>query len=134
MSNLRRHVLVWSAPLAAALAVTMAFSARTPLPTIAQGLSGSYAEAGAEFDRRVRNAYPIGTSERAMMETLSKEGFSLTTKGGFASARFERAGLFCRTLWIVYANADAKGRITVAEGNYGVNCIEPPQIERYVRP
>ncbi len=135
MSNSRRHVLVWSAWAAAVLTTAaMAFSARVPLPEIAQGLSRSRDEAGAEFDRRVRNAYPIGSSERVMMEALSKEGFSLTTQGGFPSARFERSGLFCRTLWIVYANADAEGRITVAEGNYGVSCIQPPRIKRYERP
>jgi len=94
------------------------------LPTIAASLPHDARDAQREFDRRVRSAFPVGTSENAAISALKANGFSVSPVGsdGFRSANIKRGDAICQTIWSARWRADA-GELREVIGVYGLQCV-----------
>ena len=88
------------------------------IPKLARDLPRDYASGEREFDRRVKQLFPIGSSEAGLIKHLRSNGFSIReTKEGFCSASLVR-GLVIKTLWSARWRAE-DGQITEIWGVYG---------------
>ncbi len=82
----------------------------------------------AKFSERLRDRYPIGSPETALILELWLEGFRPTTdlSAPLRKAGFDRPGDFihdaCRRRGTVNWSADAAGRLTAISGNFSVDC------------
>lgn len=95
-------------------------AATDPLPELAQGLSGAYAEGERAFDRRLKQRFPPGTSERELTDALERQGFRrLPPVDGVEDATFFRDRFPFRTIWSVRWRTD-RGRVIAIWGVYGV--------------
>ena len=105
-------------PLAFLLAACGAGSKATP--EIGRDLPAEYADGTRVFDQRVKQRFPLGSSEQAMVEELERQGFRRSAAfSGVEDATFTRDELITETLWSVRWRAQA-GRITEIWGVYGV--------------
>ncbi len=88
-------------------------------PEIGRGLPTGYAEGERLFDRRVKEMFPIGTSEERLLEELQKQGFELLPAfDGVNDATFTRDNWIFQTIWSVRWRAE-EGRIKDIWGVYG---------------
>lgn len=96
-----------------------------PLPALADGLSSTAAIAGQQFADRVRQRFPIGSPEQALLFELWYEGFEHPGEGeGHARwASLERHGIPCRRDWTVTWTANEGGRLTAVAGTYIPSCL-----------
>jgi hypothetical protein len=97
---------------------------QTPDSALIQGMDGkSWAEASAEFDRRVKSRFPIGTAESDLSRQLMADGFDLMTwspqAGEDKVAMLSWLTLTCRQQVAVYWQADSAGKISNIGGSYG---------------
>ena len=97
------------------------------LPLLLQGINADSfnTDGPGEFDRRLKERYPVGSSEAVLIRELSTEGFKLGTSSGSATrtATFLRLGglsdLARRDACVSWI-ADDKGRLTSISGHYFV--------------
>ena len=85
--------------------------------------AGSFAEASAAFEARLRDLHPVGSEAAALRRALHSDGFAIdTAEPGEAVARLEQSGFLCLYDWTVRWTEDA-GRITALEGEHGGQCM-----------
>jgi len=101
-------------------------SQRTPsgaLPPLARNLPADIRMADHVFKQRLHDRFPIGTSNQAVVEELSTEGFRTENgRGGWRSASLKRSIHPCDIVWSVRWHLDAADKITATDGAYGLNC------------
>jgi len=80
-------------------------------------------DAEAEFDRRVRAAFPLGSSEEATIAKLRSFGFDVSKEAldDYRSADIKRGAIVCQTIWSVRWKAE-RGMSRDVLGVYGHRC------------
>jgi hypothetical protein len=96
------------------------------LPPIARNLPGVFSEGNIEFNRRVENLFPIGSSETGLVSELTSQGFKRRhddDNGGqiLHSFSIENTNFPCETIWRVSWRA-ANGNVSERFGVYGAIC------------
>lgn len=90
------------------------------LPDLVAGLPSDVREGERAFDGRVKERFPMGTSEDAVKAELQKQGFDLLPAyDGVQDATFFRKRVPFTTLWSVRWKANS-GRLTDVWGVYGI--------------
>jgi hypothetical protein len=90
-------------------------------PPIARGLPKSFGPT-ADFDRRVKQQFIIGSDETKLLAELRTEGFTITEIGD-PSNRYKHSALFesthfpCKETWKIRWTGD-RGMIQGVEGSY----------------
>ncbi len=94
------------------------------LPAIAATLPGVEADFGRELDIRIRERFPIGTSEESLISYLTDEGFipKWRRRDDPNESDFIRNGLLCTDVVRVFWRADATGVLTDVSGAYESHC------------
>jgi hypothetical protein len=101
------------------LAFAVLASCTDPVPKLASGLPRSFGST-SDFDNRLKEQFPIGSSERQLTVELRLERFTPRAGGDpgkvyqFASV-FERRDFPCHETWTVLWSAEL-GRITAISG------------------
>ena len=80
------------------------------------------------FDQRIQTRFPLGSSARAMVEELQKQGFKLdspTTSpdGDYLSRRTEQRSWPCRFDFTVHWRSDVQNRLTSVGGGVFITCL-----------
>jgi hypothetical protein len=127
MSKLARwSIRLGAAVLGAAISVVsnLIYIAVRPTPQVAltANLSGAWDTVSAEFDRRIKSRFPVGSAEAEMGNELRREGFSREDWTSSVSSEHEAVrredNWVCRQAAHVYWHADADGHVTAIEGRY----------------
>lgn len=87
-------------------------------PRIGQGLPANFAEARTAFDQRVKERFPVGSSESALVTELRREHFRISP---FSATR-EVSNFVCRLMYEVDWKA-ADGEITEVGGVFRPTCL-----------
>ena len=94
-----------------------------PLPPLVQ----SFSMTNNEFNQRIYERFPLGSSESALMQELRGEGFKETTQHPvpeFRAMQLLGSKFPCKLRWLVLWKADRSGNITDRLGMYGeVGCF-----------
>jgi hypothetical protein len=120
---------IWAAAtlllMAAAFGVGRLAVGTHSLPAIAATLPGDEAQFSREFDERIRDRFPVGTSEDALVDYLASEHFApeWRRRDGANAAAFVWSGLLCAKVVRVLWRADATGRLTEVNGAYESHCL-----------
>ena len=121
IGNRRRLVL------ATLLVVAASPSACSNSPPLIADLPSNISAARLEFDRRVRDRFPVGSRQADIERELINEGFvSSPRPTGSAYAQIyslDRSDLVCRRDWQVAWSADETQRVIAIEGAYYVTCL-----------
>jgi hypothetical protein len=119
---------IWSA--SALLLATVSFcagrfSSFRPLPEIVATLPGDESEFSREFDARIRERFPVGSSEDKLVDFLASESFlpDWRRRDHPNATFFVQSGLICQKIIRVFWNADAVGALTNVRGSYESRCI-----------
>ena len=125
--NLVRRAM-WSALallLATAAFAAGRFSSFRPLPEIVATLPGDESKFSHEFDERIRERFPIGSSEDKLLTFLTNEGFfpDWRSRDNPNASFFVQSGLICQKIIRVLWRADASGTLTDVRGSYESHCI-----------
>ena len=119
---------IWSA--SALLLATVSFAAGRfasfrPLPEIVATLPGDEFEFSREFDGRIRERFPIGSSEDKLVDFLVNESFfpDWRRRDNPNTSFFVQSGLICTKIVRVQWRADPAGILTQAGGSYQSQCI-----------
>ena len=101
------------------------FSSFRPLPEIVATLPGDESEFSREFDDRVRERFPIGSSEDKLLAFLTNENFfpDWRRRDNSNSSFFVQSELICQKIVRVFWRADAAGVLTDVRGTYESQCI-----------
>jgi len=101
------------------------FSSFRPLPEIVATLPGDESEFSREFYDRVRERFPIGSSEDKLLALLANENFfpDWRRRDNPNSSFFVQSGLICQKIVRVLWRADAAGVLTDVRGSYESQCI-----------
>ena len=96
------------------------------LPAIAATLPGSEGEFSRELDVRIRERFPIGSSEEDLIAYLSGDGFvpQWRRREDANESDFMRNGLLCTDIVRVFWRADATGVLTDVGGAYESQCLQ----------
>ena len=89
-------------------------------PLLGRDLPRTFSEGEKVFDQRVKAQFPVGSSERTMVDQLRSQGFSVEAApfyDGWRAANVRR-GIVIQTLWSVRWRATAN-RIDEVVGIYG---------------
>jgi hypothetical protein len=112
-------------PLAALIVLCLGGCVDSP-PRIGQGLPGNIEEARIAFDRRVKEQFPVGSSEKDLREELRRQRFvfvpSRDSSAGGYSAIYDAGQLVCRVTWVVSWSAEAE-RIARIAGDRHAVCL-----------
>jgi hypothetical protein len=122
------HRAIWSASallLATAAFAAGRFSSFGPFPEIVATLPGGESEFSREFDERLRERFPIGSSEDKLLALLANEGFfpDWRSRDNPNASFFVQSGLICQKIIRVFWRADASGILTDVRGSYESHCI-----------
>jgi hypothetical protein len=111
-------VLVWNA------ALFLRDLEGPPLPALVAGLSGNIQAADLEFRKRIRERFPVGSSEIELFQALEQAGFRPGWEiGAQRAAYFTQPGFPCaRDRWIRW-RADDDRIITEIDSGYGTSCL-----------
>jgi hypothetical protein len=102
----------------AAAFIVAACEENPPLPQLAQGLPADSDSAESQFDARVKNRFPVGSSAQSMRRELGLQGFhelsgsdalnsTADTASGAGVAEYRRSqGSFCTEVRKVHWRAD----------------------------
>ena len=119
--NLRRRLVL-------AACVALASACTDPAPPIADGLSKTFAPSSPEFNSRIEQRFPVGSSEDALLSELRTQHFVIVdddrqrSSGGGHSAVYELKDMACKQTWtVVWQSADKK--ITQISGDYRQVCF-----------
>ena len=95
------------------------------LPAIAATLPGDEAQFSREFDERIRDHFPVGTSEDALVDYLASEHFApeWRRRDDANAAAFVWSGLLCTKTVCVRWRSDATGRLAEVNGAYESHCL-----------
>ena len=99
----------------------------SPTPPIAQGLPKAFGPT-SDFDARIRQRFPIGSSEITLIVELRTEKFTITqihdpSDQYLRSAYYESRVFPCKESWTIRWVAD-QGKITAIQGrNSGELCL-----------
>src|SRR5687767_8569956 len=86
----------------AAICVTVVVLSCRPVPSLLEDLPETIESANAEFDRRVRERFPIGSSEIMLINELARRGWAVTTGPNSRHASFRgTVGLFVQQVGVV---------------------------------
>ncbi len=90
------------------------------LPAIAATLPGDESEFSRELDVRIRELFPMGTSEEKLIDYLRAEGFApeWRHRNDPNISLFVRSGLICKKAVLVFWRADSAGILTEVNGAY----------------
>jgi hypothetical protein len=93
-----------------------------PKVPLTAGLEGGWAAMSNEFDRRVKNSFPVGSLEKLMAAELQRQGFSRedwhsSTEQESEAARREDTWM-CIQAARIYWRADSEGRLTTIRALY----------------
>ena len=101
------------------------FSSFRPLPEIVATLPGDESDFSREFDGRIRERFPIGSSEDKLLAFLANENFfpDWRRRDNPNSSFFVQSGLICQKIARVFWRADAAGVLTDVRGTYESQCI-----------
>jgi hypothetical protein len=95
-------------------------------PPIGKDLPSNFAAARPVFDQRIKQRFPVGSSERELLGELARESFKINPSAHAAdsprSASYESSSMVCKLLWVVDWSAE-DGRITDIQGDYGSVCL-----------
>jgi hypothetical protein len=97
----------------------------TSPPKIGRHIGGTWAEASAAFDARVKARFPIGSSAGALLVELKSQGFIVSqdqTDASTFSALYDAPGFPCRLFWRVRWSAD-NAKITAITASYSGVCV-----------
>jgi hypothetical protein len=119
---------IWSASallLATAAFAAGRFSSFRPFPEIVATLPGDESEFSREFDGRIRERFPIGSSEDNLVDFLANEGFfpDWRSRDNPNASFFVRSGLICQKIVRIFWRADTTGALTDVHGSYQSRCI-----------
>jgi hypothetical protein len=95
------------------------------VPAIVATLPGDEAEFSRELDARIRERFPIGTSEDQLIDFLASENFvpDWPRYDMANSSSFVENGLICKKIGRVRWRADAAGLLTEVGGAYESHCL-----------
>ncbi len=121
--------IIW--PAATLILMSMAFGAGKftgrfrSLPAIVETLPGDEAGFSRELDNRIRERFPVGTSEDKLIDYLKNEHFVPEWRRGDGanSSAFVADGLICEKIARVRWRADAAGALTEVGGAYESHCL-----------
>ena len=88
-------------------------------------VAGRQFEFSREFDDRVRERFPIGSSEDKLLDFLTNENFfpDWRRRDNSNSSFFVQSELICQKIVRVFWRADAAGVLTDVRGTYESQCI-----------
>jgi hypothetical protein len=97
------------------------------IPPIGRHLPSTFVDENHAFDARVRERFPIGSSEPALVAELEHEGFTLSDskiepETYKSIALYDLPGLPCRLTWRVLWNSD-DAKISAIAGHYSSVCL-----------
>ncbi len=94
-------------------------------PSMARNLPSNYLVAQTEFKERVNDAFPIGINNTVIVESLSKQGFSLDTSNVTSEkvASFSISGFICRDDWIIHWTVDENDTLSTIRAQYYLTCL-----------
>jgi hypothetical protein len=121
--------IIW--PAATLILVSIAFGAGKftgrfrSLPAIVETLPGDEAGFSHELDSRIRERFPVGTSEDNLIDYLKGEQFvpEWRRRNEDNSSSFVQEGLICEKIARVFWRADADGVLTKVGGAYESHCL-----------
>lgn len=95
------------------------------LPAIAATLPGDESEFSRELNGRIRERFPIGTSEDKLIDYLASEKFApeWRRRDDSNASVFVWNGLICTKAVRVFWRADATGVLTDLNGAYESKCL-----------
>jgi hypothetical protein len=95
------------------------------LPEIAATLPADEAQFSREFDERIRDRFPVGGSEDALVDYLASEHFApeWRRRDGANAAAFVWSGLVCTKTVRVVWRPGATGVLTAVNGAYESHCL-----------
>lgn len=95
------------------------------LPAIVATLPGEEAQFSQEFDQRIRDRFPLGSSEGVLIDFVAGEHFApeWRRRDGANAAAFVWSGLLCTKTVRVNWRADATGVLTEVNGAYDSRCL-----------
>ena len=108
------------------IALILAGCANTP--PLGRSLPANFAEASAEYNRRVVAAYPVGSQAAQLLADLNRQHFKVTPIGDpkqpyqFMAVREGNWHVACDLEWDVYWSA-ADGWITAVGAARGTACL-----------
>src|SRR3984957_3198083 len=119
---------MWSASALLLATVSFAggrFSSFRLLPEIVATLPGDESEFSREFDERLRERFPVGSSEDKLLTFLTNEGFfpDWRSRDNPNASFFVQSGLICQKIIRVFWRANAAGTLTDIRGSYESQCI-----------
>lgn len=97
-------------------------------PAIGRNLPSDPAQAQRVFDQRVRQRYPIGSSEAALIDDMRVEGFGIATNSQSPPDRFSKFAIQCGYISIATTHgweiewSAANGRLTDIAGVFMPQC------------
>jgi len=96
-----------------------------PFPEIVATLPGDESAFSQEFNDRLRQRFPIGSSEDKLLGFLASENFvpDWRRRDDPNASFFVQSGLICQREARVYWRADAAGILIEVRGSYGSQCL-----------
>jgi hypothetical protein len=96
-----------------------------PFPEIVATLPGDESSFSQEFDDRLRQRFPVGSSEDKLLGFLASENFvpDWRRRDDPNASFFVQNGLICQRSARVFWRADAAGTLTEIRGSYGSQCL-----------
>jgi hypothetical protein len=102
-------------------------SNRPSTPPLASNLPNNLADADREFDRRIHEHFPIGSSAADLIRELRQQGFDPSPDRGDSPLlhvySLRKSGFPCNLELRVIWTADGSGTVTMADGAYGGICL-----------
>ena len=92
-----------------------------PKPELIENLPSNISHAESKFDRRIRQQFLVGSSERKLIQDLKSQGFQVNSST--QSAVFKTSNLACRLNWIIRWKTDDLENITKIVGKYNTVCL-----------
>jgi hypothetical protein len=95
------------------------------LPPIAATLPGDEADFSRELNDRIRERFPVGSGDKALIAELADEQFLPEWRRGddANASTFVWAGLLCKKTVRVTWRADTSGILTEVNGSYESRCL-----------
>jgi hypothetical protein len=95
------------------------------LPALAATLPGDESEFNREIDVRIKELFPLGTSDKNLIAYLSRQGFTpeWREKDYANAATSVWTGVLCTISVRVIWRADAEGALTQVNGSYQSQCV-----------
>jgi hypothetical protein len=95
------------------------------LPEIAATLPGDESQFSRDLDSRIRERFPIGTSEDKLVDYLVSEGFvpEWRRRDAANASAFVWSGLLCTKIIRVRWRSDSGGVLTDVSGSYEARCL-----------